>query len=111
MFLLSVLLSAATFMPAMTPHGYATARTGTIFANAISPDKSCKPGDICASKKTTLGKGCFFNNLYKKGSYGGTPLAVNVTETGSSTTYVYWVNNTNTTLGITGNASANYYCP
>jgi hypothetical protein len=111
MFLLSVLLSAATFMPATAPHGDAMARTGTIFASAISPDSSCKPGAICASAKKAVGKGCFFNNYYKKGQYGGTPLAVNVTETGSSTDYVYWVNDTNLTIGITKMASANYYCP
>lgn len=99
-------------MPAMTPqHGFVPARSGMIFANAISPDGSCKPGKICASAKKAVGKGCYFNNYYKKGSVGGTPLAVNVSETGSSTDYVYWVNDTDLTIGITKMASANYYCP
>lgn len=111
MFLLSVLLAVTTFMPAMAPHAFASGRTGTIYADAISPDKACQPGSICASKTTSLGKGCFFNNFYKKNpAYGGTPLAVNVTETNSSTTYVYWVNNTASAIMITGKASANYYC-
>jgi hypothetical protein len=111
MVLLSVLLSAVSFAPAMAPQGFQAARTGTIMAPAISPDKSCASGAICASKTTTLGKGCFFNNAYKSGSYGGTPLAINVTETNTKTTYIYWVNDTNKTIGITGSASANYYCP
>jgi len=98
-------------MPATAPHGPAGGQTGQIFANSISPDSSCKPGAICASKKTSVGKGCFFNNAYKANSYGGTPLAINVTETNTKTTYVYWVNDTNQTIGITGSASANYYCP
>jgi hypothetical protein len=111
MFLLSVLLSTVSFAPAMQPRApMMGARTGMIQSDMI-PDSTCKPGAICASKKTTVGKGCFFNNYWKKGSTGGTPLAVNVTETGSSTTYVYWVNNTNQNIGITGKASANFYCP
>ncbi len=97
-------------MPAAAPHGFATARTGTIYANPISPDSSCKPGKICASSTIALGKGCFFNNYYKKGTIGGTPLAVNVSETGSSNVFVYWVNDTDLTIGITKKASANYYC-
>jgi hypothetical protein len=111
MFLLSVLLSAATFMPAMAPHDFAVTRMGTIYASPISPDSSCKPGKICASAKKAVGKGCYFNNYYKKGVVGGTPLAVNVSETGSSTDFVYWVNDTDLTIGITKMASANYYCP
>lgn len=110
MFLFSLILSAITFAPAMASHVFPTVRSGVIFADAISPDKSCAPGKICASLKTNIGKGCFVNNLYKKGSYGGTPLAINITETGSSTTFIYWVNDTDTTIGITGKASANYYC-
>ena len=111
MFLLSVLLSAITFEPAMQQHApMMGARTGVIQSDMM-PDSSCKPGAICASSKTTLGKGCFFNNYWKKNNTGGTPLTIDVTETGSSTTWVYWVNATNQTIGITGKASANYYCP
>ena len=111
MFLLSILLSTVSFAPAMQQHTpMVGARTGVIQSD-IMPDSTCKPGAICASKTTSLGKGCFFNNLYVKGSKGGTPLAIDVSETNSKTTYVYWVNNTNQNIGITGNASANYYCP
>jgi hypothetical protein len=111
MFLLSILLSVVTFAPAMQQHvPMAGARTGTI-ESGIVPDSTCKPGGICASQTTSLGKGCFFNNYYVKGSKGGTPLAIDVTETNSKTTYVYWVNNTNQNIGITGKAQANYYCP
>lgn len=98
-------------MPAMAPHDFAVARTGTIYGSPISPDSSCKPGKICASAKKAVGKGCYFNNYYKKNVVGGTPLAVNVSETGSSTDFVYWVNDTDLTIGITKMASANYYCP
>jgi hypothetical protein len=85
-------------------------RTGMIQSDMM-PDSTCKPGAICASKKTSLGKGCFFNNAWKSGAYGGTPLTIDVTETASKTTYVYWVNSTNQNIGITGKASANFYCP
>ena len=107
---MSVLLSAITFAPAMQPRAPMAARTGTIQSD-ILPDTMCKPGKICASKTTQYGKGCFFNNVYIKGSKGGTPLAIDVTETNSKTTYVYWVNNTDQNIGITGYAYANYYCP
>lgn len=85
-------------------------REGMISAGAISPDKSCKPGDICAS--TTFNQnGCLFNNVWNS-SKGGTPLTVDVTETGTSgkAVYVYWVNATNKTILITGKAHANFYC-
>jgi hypothetical protein len=111
MFLMSVLLSAITFNPAMAPRPAMAGRTGTIYANAISPDKSCKPGAICASA-TFNGNGCFFNNFWNSGT-GGTPLTIDVTETGGSgaKVYIYWVNATSTTIGIKNKASANYYCP
>ena len=111
MFLLSILLSTVSFTPAMQQHmPMMGARTGVIQSD-IMPDATCKPGAICASKTTSYGKGCFFNNYYVKGSKGGTPLAMDVTETNSKTTYVYWVNNTNQSIGITGHAYANFYCP
>jgi hypothetical protein len=98
--------------PAMAPRPAIAGPTeGFLQAAAISPDKTCKPGDICAS--TTFKKnGCFFNNFWNK-SNGGTPLAIDVTQTGSngSNVYVYWVNNTNKTISIAGSAMAKYYCP
>jgi len=108
---MSLLLSVITLNPAMTPPSAMGASEGYIAANAISPDKSCKPGDICASYKFNR-NGCFFNNLWNN-SYGGTPLAIDISETGSngSRVWVYWVNNTNKTIAITNKASANYYCP
>jgi hypothetical protein len=112
MFLLSVLLSAVTFAPAMQQHApIVGVRTGVIQSD-IMPDSTCKPGAICASKTTSYGKGCYFNNYYVKGSKGGTPLTIDVTETNSKTTYVYWVNTTNQNIGLSGKgAYANFYCP
>ncbi len=106
---LSLLLSAITFNPAMA-HSTGPAE-GFIQAQAISPDKTCKPGAICASY-TFNRNGCFFNNFWQKNAKGGTPLAIDVTQTGSngSPVYVYWVNNTNTSIAITGMAYAKYYC-
>jgi hypothetical protein len=111
MLLTSLLLSVITLNPAMAPPSATGYITGYITADAISPDSVCKPGDICASTKIKR-NGCFFNNLWNS-SYGGTPLAVNVSETGSngSTVWVYWVNNTNKNISITNKASANFYCP
>jgi hypothetical protein len=96
--------------PAIAPRQTTGATEGYIQAPALSPDKSCKPGDICAS--TTFNKnGCFFNNFWNK-TNGGTPLAIDITQTGSggSNVYVYWVNNTNKTISIAGTAMAKYYC-
>jgi hypothetical protein len=110
MFLMSVLLSAITFNPAIAPGAAMGGTSGTIHANAISPDSNCKPGAICASS-TFHKNGCYFNNMWNSGT-GGTPLTVDVTETGNngSKVYVYWVNATNQTIGIKGTANANYYC-
>ncbi len=109
MFLMSVLLSAISFN-AMTPSLAGVPTEGYISANVISPDKTCKPGAICASF-TFNHNGCFFNNFWNN-SKGGTPLAIDVTQTGpnGSKTYVYWVNNTNTSIAIKGQAYAKYYC-
>ena len=56
--------------------------------------------------------GCLVNNFWNS-SKGGTPLTIDVTETGKngSKVYVYWVNATNATIKITSMASANYYYP
>jgi hypothetical protein len=109
---LSLLLSAITLNPAMAPQMSTGPTEGFISAPVISPDNSsCKPGAICAS--TTFNRnGCFFNNFWN-GSKGGTPLTINITQTGSngSKVYVYWVNATNKTIGIKGNAQAKFYCP
>ncbi|HYL26549.1 MAG TPA: hypothetical protein VEW74_01875 [Candidatus Nitrosotalea sp.] len=108
---MSILLSAITFAPAMAPHPGMAGTSGTIYANAISPDSNCKPGAICASA-TFKTNGCFFNNKWNSG-VGGTPLTIDVTETGNSGSkvYVYWVNATSQTIAIKKQASANYYCP
>ncbi len=107
---MSVLLSAITFNPAMAPSLAAAPSEGYISADVISADKTCKPGAICASV-TFNHNGCLFNNFWN-GSKGGTPLAIDVTQTGpnGSKTYVYWVNNTNKNIGINGQAQAKYYC-
>jgi hypothetical protein len=110
MMLMSLLLAAVTFNPAGAPRPQLTATEGYIQAPPISPDATCKPGKICASKKF-YHNGCFFNNFWN-GTNGGTPLAIDVTQTGpqGSVVYVYWVNNTNTNIAIKGNAEAKYYC-
>lgn len=111
MFLTSLLLSVITLAPAMGPHP-TFVREGMISAGAISPDKVCKPGDICASSTLKgMYNGCLFNNFWNSKS-GGTPLTIDVTETGASgkKVYVYWVNATNTNITITGEAQAKYYC-
>jgi hypothetical protein len=110
MFLMSLLLSVITLAPAMASPLAAGHIEGYITADAIAPDKVCKPGDICAS--TTFSRnGCLFNNFWNN-SNGGTPLTIDVTQTGGngSKVYVYWVNATNKNIGITGKASAKYYC-
>jgi hypothetical protein len=94
----------------MAPHPAVGAATGVIQADVLPAGTTCKPGAICAYKQTQL-KGCYFNNVWKKNSYGATPLAIDVTETPGTTTYVYWVNNLNTNLEILGKPTANYYCP
>ncbi|HZV77840.1 MAG TPA: hypothetical protein VFF63_08800 [Candidatus Babeliales bacterium] len=111
MFLISVLLSAITLNPALQPPG--TATQGYVRANVISPDLTCKPGAICATGKLPVNRnGCFVDNYYN-GSVGGTPLTINVTETGpnGSTVYLYWVNATSTTISIKSSAYGKYYCP
>ena len=86
---------------------------GYVQGDVISPDRNCKPGDICAKGSMPSPRnGCFFNNFYSS-TKGGTPLTLDVTETGSngSAVYVYWVNATDITIAIKGKAYANYYCP
>jgi len=110
MFLMSVLLSAITFAPAMAPRA-AGPTEGFITARAISPDATCKPGEICASY-TFNKNGCFFNNFWNK-TNGGTPLTIDVTQTGGSgsNVYIYWVNATSKNIAIAGKgAMAKYYC-
>ncbi len=109
MILLSLLL-AVTLGPAFSAHP-ANFVEGAIQARPLANETTCKPGHICASAKTTL-HGCFVVNFWN-GTTGGTPLAIDITQTGSAgtTTWVYWVNNTNQNIGITGNAQAKYYCP
>ena len=109
MFLMSLLLSVATFNPAMLPQQGAIKSQGVIYGN-IMPDAqtSCKPGYICASK-TVKGKGCFYVN-YMNSNNGGTPLTIDVTETNTNQTYVYWVNTYYKAISIKGNAMANFYC-
>ncbi|MGB8909345.1 MAG: hypothetical protein WCC84_11415 [Candidatus Cybelea sp.] len=112
MFLLSVLLSAITFNPAMAGPGMAPL-SGVVEANPIQPDAMCKPGAICASATLPIKRnGCHVNNFWNSAK-GGTPLTIDVTETGSngSKVFIYWVNATSSTITITKTASANYYCP
>ena len=112
MFLLSVLLSAITFNPAMASPGFGSL-SGTVDASPDASDPMCKPGAICASARLPVNRnGCKVNNFWNNNK-GGTPLTIDVTETGGngSKVFVYWVNATNKIITITGMASANYYCP
>ncbi len=110
MILMSLLLAALSFAPAMAPHPLG-ANEGFVQARAVSPDSNCAPGAICAS--TTLHQNsCFYSNFYN-GSVGGTPLTIDVTQTGGSgsPTYIYWVNATNKTIKILGGtAKAKFVC-
>jgi hypothetical protein len=111
MLLVSLLLSVITLNPAMTPPLAMGASNGYVQASPISPDSTCKPGAICASHKFNR-NGCFFNNVWNN-KYGGTPLAIDVTQTdgNGSTVWIYWVNNTNKNISIIGSATVKYYCP
>ena len=112
MFLMSVFLSAITFNPGLAGREPGHPSEGIIQGQFISPDATnCKPGAICASA-TFNTNGCFFNNFWN-GSKGGTPLTIDVTQTGGngSKVYVYWINATSKTIGINGSAQAKYYCP
>jgi hypothetical protein len=116
MFLTSLLLSVVTLAPAAPPPRPMGMREGMISAGPISPDKVCQTGDICASTKFNQ-NGCLFVNYYGPvsggGTQGGTPLTLDVTQTGGNgkPVYIYWVNATNTSIKITGAAQAKYYCP
>ncbi|HVR45502.1 MAG TPA: hypothetical protein VMT95_02490 [Candidatus Binatia bacterium] len=113
MILMSLLLAALTFNPAMAPRAEVAPAEGAVQADVISPDKVCKPGNICAKARLPINRnGCYVNNFWN-GSEGGTPLTIDVTESGpkGSPVYLYWVNATNLNITITGNAHANYYCP
>jgi hypothetical protein len=111
MLLISLLLSAITQNPAMTPMSAMGAAEGYVQGRPISPDGTCKPGEICASAQFNR-NGCFFNNVWNNAN-GGTPLAIDVTQTdgNGSTVLIYWVNNTNKNIRIAGNATVKYYCP
>ncbi len=113
MILTSFLLAAVTFNPAMAPRAGVAPAEGTVQADVISPDKVCKPGAICAKARLPINRnGCYVNNFWN-GTQGGTPLTIDVTQTGSngSPVYIYWVNATSTGISIAGSAQAKYYCP
>lgn len=113
MILMSLLLAGVTFNPALAPRVGASPAEGFVQAQAISPDKVCKPGDICAKTRLPINRnGCYVNNFWNS-TVGGTPLTIDVTQTGSngSPVYLYWVNATNLNISITSMAKAKYYCP
>lgn len=114
MILMSLLLAAVTFNPAMAPRAGVAPAEGFVQARAISPDSTCKPGAICAKNRLPVNRnGCFVNNFWN-GNVGGTPLTIDVTQTGGngSAVYVYWVNATSLNITIAGgSAQAKYYCP
>lgn len=107
---MSLLLSVITLNPAMAPGPAMGASEGYIQGDVLPGETNCQPGHICASKKTTL-HGCFLVNFYN-GTNGGTPLTIDVTQTGGpgTTTWVYWINTYYKTIAIKGSATAKYYC-
>jgi hypothetical protein len=109
--ILPLLFSAITLNPNMA-HPTSGPIEGIVESAAISPDSTCKPGQICATH-TFNRNGCFFNNFWTS-TKGGSPLTIDVTQTGGngSKVYIYWINSTNKNLNIAGGtASAKYYCP
>ena len=110
MLLIPILLSAITFAPPMAQHGAAVTPTEGLIMSRPLAKTTCAPGAICAS--TTFNRnGCFFNNYYN-GTVGGTPLAIDVTQTGpqGSNVYIYWVNNLNKNIVIKSAAYVKFYC-
>ena len=111
MLLMSLLLSVITLNPAMAR------RRRVSRMDTFKPAQSLRtalasPAPSVPHLQNFNRNGCFFNNFWNN-SNGGTPLAIDITETGSngSPVYIYWVNNTNTNIMITGKATANFYCP
>jgi hypothetical protein len=111
MFLASLLLSVVSFAPAFAPHPAAASYVEG-FVRTQASETTCHPGHICASVQTTKLHGCYVVN-FANNSNGGTPLAIDVTESGAygTTTTVYWINNYNKDVQINGQATAKYYCP
>jgi hypothetical protein len=85
---------------------------GFVQAQPLASESPCRPAHICAALKTTKLHGCYVVN-FDNGANGGTPLALDVTQSGSSgsETYVYWINNYYKDVQIYGYATAKYYCP
>jgi hypothetical protein len=107
---LSLLLSVIALNPVAAPDAATGPSDGYLAADVISPDRNCGPGAICGSATVHGLTRCFFNNYYN-GVVGGTPLTIDVTQTGTSTVYVYWVNATNKTIGIKGTkVYTKYHC-
>jgi hypothetical protein len=111
MFLASLLLSVVSFTPAFAPHPAAASYVEG-FVQTRAGETTCQPGHICATLQTTKLHGCYVVN-FANGSNGGTPLTVDVTQSGAagSTTTVYWINNYYKNVQINGLATAKYYCP
>jgi len=111
MLLIPVLLSAITFNPAaaaMTP------LQGYVHADVVPASSStCAAGAICGKGTLPVKRnGCYVDNFYN-GSLGGTPLTIDVTESGpnGSPVYIYWVNALSTAITIKSAPYAKYYCP
>ena len=97
----------------MAPRAGLSPDRGTSFTPTPFRRTKCASPAISAPIAPTFNRnGCFFNNFWNS-SKGGTPLTIDVTQTGGSGSpvYVYWVNATNLDISITGNAQAKYYCP
>jgi hypothetical protein len=106
----AALLLAGISAPAAWPApGFAPAEG--YLASERLPDavEQCLPGAICATARL-LRHGCFFVDAASQ-RVGGSPLAIDATESGpSSPTTVYWINNTNRIVIVRQAADAYYRC-
>lgn len=111
MLLASLLLSVVSFTPGFAQHPAAHNYVEG-FVQTPASETTCHPNHICATLQTTKLHGCFVVNFANSGN-GGTPLAIDVTQSGAAgtTTTIYWINNYNKDVQIAGQATAKYYCP
>jgi hypothetical protein len=102
--------TAALFTPAFGMHAAAFRATGYLHSTPLaSGTQTCLPGAICASARLWH-QGCYFTNVDTP-TLGGSPLAIDSTQTGpSSATWVYWINTTSQPVVVKGAGDAYYQC-
>lgn len=100
--------TAALFTPAFGMHA-SPGVSGYVWSRPLSGTETCQPGTICASARL-LHQGCYFTNVVTP-TLGGSPLAIDSTQTGpASATLVYWINTTNQPVVVKGAGDAYYQC-